>query len=426
MPVPIRTGPIYYPTRLPALFLEPHEEVRGSDAATRLLASLVRGREGINPCNPGVVFNAGHGLVSWARAGKINRAGVFADPLLQAAALACQQNPNRKDGFSLSSHWHGVGIASDRADMRFLRRAALYWAGGGRHIDVETNNYHDALIGERILAELGLNGVDIDKVFKQGPAKSELLYHLDRSVASETRKEDVSGAWHFEGPGDYHGGDYRVTLPAWLTSYAAEHGLTQFGTISSGDAMRHAIDMATKNERENTGGPFGSVVTFMEGGEERLLTLAVNRVVPTPGSLWHGEMTAIHYLLALLNDNTDLARTLLDSAVTLYTSACPCIQCAAATMTVLKAVAGSVKIVYAATQAQVESLTGFDEGSIRESDIMIMLAHQGISTQHVEDASAEVALREYGEMIRGGKRKAYNSTGEVVVKGGTAAPSPSK
>lgn len=61
--------------------------------------------------------------------------------------------------------------------------------------------------------------------------------------------------------------------------------------------MALAIELASRNVAENTGGPFGTAIfeRNIETGETKLFSIGMNRVVPMNNSTLHGEMIAIQF-----------------------------------------------------------------------------------------------------------------------------------
>ena len=288
---------------------------------------------------------------------------------------------------------------------------AMYWAGGACLADIVPS---DGELVTDVLTQLGVlkKDLDLDNIFINGPARTKLeIIRMDE----ELFVEQIDNARWLPLSSSARCGSYTVTLPDWLKGYLTERGKYFLDPISSDVALSLAIEMALLNVQRRSGGPFGSVITLNDSdGTERLLSVGLNRVFPTPGSLWHGEMTAIHYLLAQINADESgvLANLLMKTGATLYTNACTCIQCAGAVINVLTRVAGRVRVIYAATQAEVEKLTTFDEGKIREAHLMSILRAQGVEVVHSERSEALEALRLFGEQVRVGTTIAYNANGK--------------
>lgn len=147
--------------------------------------------------------------------------------------------------------------------------------------------------------------------------------------------------------------EFTLTLPDWTLGLLDEY---QDKTYTDQSAMKLAIDLARKNVENNTGGPFGSVILNSKG---ELVSIGVNRVLPSSCSIAHGEMLAI--ALAQKEKSTyDLSSD--GSKMTLFTSAAPCVMCVGGIFW-----SGIKRVVYAATTSDVEQIIGFDEGPIHPS-----------------------------------------------------------
>ena len=112
--------------------------------------------------------------------------------------------------------------------------------------------------------------------------------------------------------------------------------------------MGRTIAVGLANVERAGGGPFGAIVA---DGERRVVAIGTNLVVPGHDSTAHAEITAIRRAEAALETHS-----LRITGFTLYTSAAPCLMCAAAI-----GWAGVPRVVAAARRADVEAL-GFIEG----------------------------------------------------------------
>jgi len=140
-----------------------------------------------------------------------------------------------------------------------------------------------------------------------------------------------------------------LDLPEWTNSMGE---LLQQRYPTDEDKMRLAIDLALRNVRAGTGGPFGAAV--FESGTGAVVSIGVNRVVPLNNSTAHAEMMA--FMLA----QRRLQSYRLDSTrhqFVLATSAQPCAMCYGACPW-----AGISRLLVGARRKDVESLTEFDEG----------------------------------------------------------------
>ena len=141
----------------------------------------------------------------------------------------------------------------------------------------------------------------------------------------------------------------QLTLPDWIAD--AVDAKRVYTDDQSRVAL--AIDLARMNVEKKTGGPFGAAIFSAEG---KLISVGVNRVVPSNCSVAHAEMMA--YMLA----QTRLQRKRLNEngeKFVLATSAQPCCQCYGATVW-----AGVDEVLIGARTEDTEELTEFNEGPL--------------------------------------------------------------
>ena len=140
-----------------------------------------------------------------------------------------------------------------------------------------------------------------------------------------------------------------LTLPYWIAE------TIDAGRVYADDEARVAlaIDLARTNVEKKTGGPFGAAIF---SGDGKLISVGVNRVVPSNCSVAHAEMMA--YMLA----QTRLQRKRLNEngeKFVLASSAQPCCQCYGATVW-----AGVDEVLIGARTQDTEELTEFNEGPL--------------------------------------------------------------
>ncbi len=146
------------------------------------------------------------------------------------------------------------------------------------------------------------------------------------------------------------------------------------------DRMRLAHRLATRNYREGTGGPFAAVVSDADTGA--LLSVGVNLVLGSGLSSLHAEVVALSLAQARVG-GWDLGapeRPPVEIAVNWR----PCVMCYGAVMW-----SGVERLVIAGEGPDVERLTGFDEGPMRE-DWQQQFADRGITV--VTDVLREEAI----------------------------------
>ncbi|NID17121.1 nucleoside deaminase [Luteibacter yeojuensis] len=173
-----------------------------------------------------------------------------------------------------------------------------------------------------------------------------------------------------------------LTLPPWV------HETVNTSADYAGDEAKVglAIELSALNVDLGTGGPFGAVVF---DGNDRIVAVGVNRVVPLNTSVAHAEMMA--YMTAQLR----LQRFRLNEdggRFVLATSAQPCCQCFGATVW-----AGIDELLIGARAEDVEELTTFDEGPL-PPDWIGELERRGIAVRRdIRREEACAVLRRYGE-----------------------------
>jgi tRNA(Arg) A34 adenosine deaminase TadA len=172
-----------------------------------------------------------------------------------------------------------------------------------------------------------------------------------------------------------------LTLPAWI------HEAIDSSRAYPGDEAKVAlaIELSRLNVEAETGGPFGAAVF---GPDDRIISAAVNRVVPHSTSLAHAENMA--YMLAQQRLQTPRLNAAL-SPITLATSSQPCCQCYGATVW-----AGIDRLLIGANSTDVEELTPFDEGPL-PADWVGELNKRGIEVvQGLNREAARAVLHRYG------------------------------
>jgi tRNA(Arg) A34 adenosine deaminase TadA len=143
-----------------------------------------------------------------------------------------------------------------------------------------------------------------------------------------------------------------ITMPAWASAALAALP-THFPTLE--EQMRAVIDFSRRNIEEGTGGPFAAGIFERDSG--RLITIGVNRVVPTHCSSAHAEVVALS--LAQQQFQTfDLGGPGLP-AMQIVVNWRPCAMCYGAVLW-----SGVRSLVIAGSDEALEAITGFDEGPV--------------------------------------------------------------
>ena len=179
-----------------------------------------------------------------------------------------------------------------------------------------------------------------------------------------------------------------VDLPDWV-----EDKLTTMPRHfdSNEMKMKAVIEFARENFIRETGGPFAAGIFELNSG--KLISMGVNRVVPTNCSTAHAEVVAISLAQQVL-ETYDLGN---DSqpAHQLVVNWLPCAMCFGATLW-----SGVRSVVIAGSGSELEDITGFDEGP-HHPDWRSELSKRGIEL--VEDVMKEQAIEVFHEFSQANK-----------------------
>lgn len=169
-----------------------------------------------------------------------------------------------------------------------------------------------------------------------------------------------------------------IELPSWMDSTASDQ---EFYKVE--EQMKFVLQLADKNVKEKTGGPFGAAVFEESTGE--LISVGVNLVVESNCSTAHAEIVAISLAQEKLKNYR-----LDEKSYVLVSSAQPCVMCAGALLW-----SGIKKLVYGSNKNDVEEIVGFDEGPIHPDWINEMKKRDiEIISEVLRDEANEV-LKEY-------------------------------
>ena len=145
---------------------------------------------------------------------------------------------------------------------------------------------------------------------------------------------------------------YNISLPEWAVEELAR--LPEC-IPSLKDRMAEVIRFSRLNFEHDTGGPFAAGIFEKERG--RVITIGVNRVVPSNCSSAHGEIVALSIAQSTLGV-FDLGESGLP-AHQMVVNWRPCAMCFGAVPW-----SGIRSLVIAGSGSELEELTGFDEGPI--------------------------------------------------------------
>lgn len=146
--------------------------------------------------------------------------------------------------------------------------------------------------------------------------------------------------------------DITVSLPDWVEEELL-HLPVRLPDIE--DRMREVIRFSRLNIEHETGGPFAAGVFEKDSG--KVITIGVNRVVPSDCSSAHAEVVALSVAQQSLG-TFDLGAAGMP-AHQLVVNWRPCAMCYGALIW-----SGVTSLVIAGSGPQLETITGFDEGPI--------------------------------------------------------------
>lgn len=178
---------------------------------------------------------------------------------------------------------------------------------------------------------------------------------------------------------------FTVELPAWLRGELEELSAPR---VTVEERMALVNYLADRNWREGNGGPFAAIVVDHTTGE--IVSLGVNVVLSSGLASMHAEVTALS-LAQVATGNWDLGADP-DRELELVVNWRPCVMCYGSTMW-----SGVRHLVVAGSGPELEKLSGFDEGPMRD-DWAEQFEARGISvTQNIGRDAALAVFREYGE-----------------------------
>ncbi|MCK9877139.1 nucleoside deaminase [Frankia sp. Ag45/Mut15] len=174
-----------------------------------------------------------------------------------------------------------------------------------------------------------------------------------------------------------------IPLPSWVDDEVDAVGAA---LPDVEDRMRLALRLAARNHVEGHGGPFAAVVANPVTGQ--IHAAGVNLVLATGLSTMHAEVTALSFAQARLG-SWDLSAT--GDPVEIVVNWRPCVMCYGAVMW-----SGVQMLTIAGEGEEVETLTGFDEGPMRD-DWAQQFERRGITvrTDILRDEALAV-FAEYG------------------------------
>lgn len=197
--------------------------------------------------------------------------------------------------------------------------------------------------------------------------------------------------------------DYSASLPLWVLEELVDEP-ESYDTDEQKMALVHRL--ARRNYREGNGGPFAAIVVDSVTGE--LVSAGVNVVLASGLSAGHAEVVAISLAQKAVG-GWDLGADP-EHPRELVVNWRPCVQCYGATLW-----SGVTRLVVAGEGPELEHLTKFDEGPMRE-DWAEQFEARGIAVTSdvLRDEALEV-FREYGEVVAAGEVTVYNARGNGAI-----------
>jgi tRNA(Arg) A34 adenosine deaminase TadA len=190
---------------------------------------------------------------------------------------------------------------------------------------------------------------------------------------------------------------FGAELPAWVLDELAE---IPERLSSDEDRMAVVNRLAERNYREGSGGPFAALV--LERVTGRVISAGVNVVLASGLSSAHAEVVALCLAQTSLG-RWDLGAVEL-AEHELVVNWRPCAMCYGAVLW-----SGVTRLVVAGVGPELEQLTGFDEGPVRD-DWDEQLVARGISvTEGVLRASALKVFAAYGDHVASTGAVVYNA-----------------
>lgn len=187
-----------------------------------------------------------------------------------------------------------------------------------------------------------------------------------------------------------------ISVPAWLRD--------EFDRLPErldpDEAVAEAIRLARRNVEEGTGGPFGSIAVDDETGEP--IAAGVNLVTSSGLSSMHTEVVTLS-LTQLARGSWNLAS---GRPVRIAINAQPCVMCLGAVVW-----SGVAAVDFALEAAEVERLTGFDEGPIPD-DWARQLESRSVRVRGgVRRDDAIRQFEEFRASVERGESVVYNARG---------------
>lgn len=192
---------------------------------------------------------------------------------------------------------------------------------------------------------------------------------------------------------------YTIELPAWV-SEEIEDLPNELTTVEERMALVHRL--AERNWQEGNGGPFAALVAETETG--RIVSVGVNVVLASGVSSGHAEVTALGIAQRAVS-SWDLGGADLPTHE-LVVNWRPCVQCYGAAMW-----SGIRTLIVAGSGPELEEITTFDEGPMRE-DWAEQFESRGIKVvDSVLRDEALAVFQAYRDAVDAASVTVYNARG---------------
>jgi tRNA(Arg) A34 adenosine deaminase TadA len=196
--------------------------------------------------------------------------------------------------------------------------------------------------------------------------------------------------------------DFSIALPAWVGPFVAE---LPDALPTREERVALVNRLADRNWREGNGGPFAALVAESDSGA--IVSVGVNVVLASGVSVAHAEVVALGLAQRALGgwDLGAAGRPEHELVVNWR----PCVQCYGAAMW-----SGVRRLVLAGTGPELEAITTFDEGPMRE-DWVAQFASRGIEVVDGVDREGAIEVFDaYRAAIDAGAVTVYNARGDAA------------
>ena len=194
---------------------------------------------------------------------------------------------------------------------------------------------------------------------------------------------------------------FGISLPAWFRDVAEE--LPTHITVPEQRA-RIVNELAARNIAEGTGGPFAALV--LDQADGAVVSAGVNLVLQSGLASAHAEVVALS-LAQARTGSWNLGATAEDDRI-LVVNAQPCVMCLGSLIW-----SGVHALDFAASGADVQRITGFDEGPVPQ-DWRDQLTMRGIAVHAGRlEAEAHAVLKDFRDRVENGATTLYNGGSKV-------------